>query len=86
MDVKHRSLSLVTHLVLRLHQPEAKYRTPFALATPFADLKVSNIRRALLTGVLLLNPGELIESFRLGGARHDGDPGGVRTLRVGLAI
>ena len=55
MNVNHRSSSLVTHLFLRLHQPEAKYRTPFALATPFADLKVSNIRRLLLSGVLLLN-------------------------------
>lgn len=34
MNAKHRSSSLVTHLFLRLHQPEAKYRTPFALATP----------------------------------------------------
>jgi hypothetical protein len=55
MNVNHRSSSLVTHLFLRLHQPEAKYRTPFALATPFADLKVSNIRRPLLSGVLLLS-------------------------------
>src|SRR6266550_2565476 len=55
MNVNHRSSSLVPHLFLRLHQPEAKYRTPFALATPFADLKVSNIRRLLLSGVLLLN-------------------------------
>ena len=55
MNVNHRSSSLVTHLFLRLHQPEAKYRTPFALATPFADLKVSNIRRPLLSAVLLLN-------------------------------
>src|SRR5439155_2892242 len=43
----------------------AKYRTPFALATPFADFKVSNIRRLLLTGVLLLNL--LLPSFAQAG-------------------